>query len=454
MTPDAVPAHTVERSTFAGGEPPAAGRGGLRSPSGHGASESALPFRALMGLTAIMVLAPQTYLPALAPFRIALLTAMVAITAYVADRFVHRQPIVTLTREMRVGAWLVGWAILTIPFSYWPGGSAAQLLTLYAKSLVVFLLLSHIVNSSARLRVVAWGLSLMAVPLAVSAVHQYLSGDFLEGVGVTRIVGYDAPLTDNPNDLALMLDLILPLSIALILTARRAAVRVLVSAIALLAVGAVILTFSRGGFLALAVVGVMYLWKLSGRRERGWAAAALLVALTALPFLPGSYRDRLDTIVNIQADPTGSAQARWRDTVTAVGYVARHPIIGAGIGENTLALNEERGMFWLAVHNVYLEYAVELGLPGLILFLMVLVGCIKSATFVQREAAGRPTLRELFCLARGIQISLVTFSVAALFQPVAYHVYFYYFGGLAVAARAAYHREREAGRHDDAVGQS
>lgn len=418
------------------------------------ASESAVPFWALMGLTFIMVLAPQAYLPALAPFRIALLTAMVAITAYVIDRFVHRRPIITLTREMRIIAWLVGWAILTVPFSYWPGGSIAQLLTLYLKSVAVFWLLGQVVNSCSRLRSVAWGLSLMAVPLAVSAVRQYLSGDFLAGVSVTRIAGYEAPLTWNPNDLALMLNLMLPLSVALILMARRPAVRVLLSAIVLLEVGAVILTFSRSGFLALALIGMMYVWKLSRRRERGWAVAALLVALVALPFLPSSYQDRVGTILSIESDPTGSAQARWRDIIAATSYVTRHPIIGAGIGVNSLALNEERGAFWLDVHNVYLEYAVELGLPGLILFLMLLVGCIRSAAFVQREAARRPALRELACLAQGIQISLVAFSVEAFFHPVAYHVYFYYFGGLAIAARAVYHHEQEAVRHGDAVGQS
>jgi hypothetical protein len=35
-----------------------------------------------------------------------------------------------------------------------------------------------------------------------------------------------------------------------------------------------------------------------------------------------------------------------------------------------------------------------------------------------------------------IQVSLVAFAVAALFHPSAYHFYFYYVAGLAVAARA------------------
>jgi hypothetical protein len=51
--------------------------------------------------------------------------------------------------------------------------------------------------------------------------------------------------------------------------------------------------------------------------------------------------------------------------VVAAGFVARHPVIGAGVGMDVLALNELRGPVWLSVHNVYLNYAVDLGLVGL-----------------------------------------------------------------------------------------
>ncbi len=415
--------------------------------------DSAVPFWALMTFTFILLIAPQTYFPVLAPLRIALLTAIIAITTYLFDRFIRRQPIMKLSREMWIAGGLVGWAILTVPLSYWPGGSVSFLLNVYFKTLAIFWLLSHTVNSLMRLRQVAWGLSLMAVPLAAFAVSQYLSGNFIADGGVKRIIGYEAPLTGNPNDLALMLNLILPLNVALLLVNRRPVVRILLWVMIMLEVSAIILTLSRSGFLALATTFVMYLWRLSKRPERSWAVAALVIALVCIPLLPSSYMDRLSTITDIESDPTGSAQARWNDMVAAASFVVQHPIIGAGVGVNILALNEERGARWTAVHNVYLEYAVDLGIPGLVMFLMLLVGCVKSAAFVQREAARRPALRELFHIAQGIQISLVAFSIAALFHPVAYHVYFYYFGGLAIAARAVYHHEREAVRHGDAIGQ-
>jgi O-antigen ligase len=159
-----------------------------------------------------------------------------------------------------------------------------------------------------------------------------------------------------------------------------------------------------------------------------------MLGLVCLPLLPSGYLDRLSTIKDVGADPTGSAQVRLDDANAAMRIVLRNPIIGAGLGMGVAALNKERGPLWYDIHNVYLQYAMELGIPGLALFLLLLHGAIQSAGFAWRRAAGVPDLWELFNLAEGIQVSLVAFSVAALFYPVAYHFYFYYIAGLARSA--------------------
>lgn len=419
---------------------------GRITPAELKAPDSAVPFWALMTFTFILLFAPQSYFPALEPFRIAMLAAVVAIAAHLYGRSIRGQPLTIRTREMGITACLAGWAVLTIPFSYWRGGSLSFLLQNYFKTLAIFWLLSNTVNTVGRLKQVAWGLSLMGVGLAAMAVDHFRSGTFMaEGEFVPRVLGNEAGLTSNPNDLALMLNLILPLSVALCLMNRKPKVRTLLLVAILLEATAVILTYSRAGFLTLATTIAMYLWKSRSRPERRWLWAALVVALLAIPFLPSSYFDRVSTIAHISADQTGSAQARWRDTFVALDLVLKSPIIGAGVGMNILALNEERGEAWKAVHNVYLEYAVDLGIPGLVLFLLLLVGCMKNAGFIQQRTARQPAFRELFYLAQGIQISLIAFAVAAPFHPVAYHFYFYYIAGLAVAVKAV-HEAVE--RHD------
>ena len=92
---------------------------------------------------------------------------------------------------------------------------------------------------------------------------------------------------------------------------------------------------------------------------------------------------------------------------------------------------------WHEVHNVYLQYGVELGVPGLLLFLMIMADSFGSTIVVCRRSARDSPPRELFHLSEGLQGSLVAFAVGALFAPVAYNFYFYYLAGLATGMRQA-----------------
>lgn len=399
------------------------------------ASDSPVPFQALMAFTFILFVAPQTLVPVLAPLRIALLTAGLGIATHLFQAFKHRRAI-PFPPEIRIAAGLVAWAIVTVPLSYWPGGSISFLLGVYLKSVAIFWLLSGVVNSLTRLRLVAWALTLMTVPMAATGLNNFISGQFLQGVD--RIAGYEAALTGNPNGLALVLSLMLPLALALLQIARTTPIRTALLAVIVLDVTAVIVTFSRAGFLTIGTVMAMYLYRLLRRPERPWAIATLVLLLVCVPFLPSGYFHRLATIADIKSDPTGSAQSRWIDTLAATRLALTNPIVGVGIGQNNLALNEERGPSWQPVHNVYLQYAVDLGIPGILLFIVLLIRCLNNASFVRRRSVSVPALRDLFYLAEAIQTSLIAFAVGALFHPVGYEIHFYYFAGLAVAARAVY----------------
>jgi probable O-glycosylation ligase (exosortase A-associated) len=383
-----------------------------------------------MAFTAVLLFSPQAYLPALAPLRPALLVILIGVLSYVADRWSKGLPIVEWNREIGLIAGLALVATLTVPFSIWPGGSLAVLID-YMKTATIFLLLSHVVTTLARLRQAAWLLTWMAIGLGLFALYNFLTGAVIDqGANQDRLVGNEGALTKNPNDLALMVNLLLPLSVGLFLASKDTWQRViLLTAIAMEAV-TVVLTYSRGGALTLAVILLLYFWKLRRRPERSFLYAGVLAAVLALPLLPSSYFDRLSTITNTQADRTGSAQERMSDMIIAAKTIMANPIIGAGMGMNMLVMREARGG-WLGVHNVYLEHALDLGLIGLGIFVVLLWSCIRAVSRIQ-ERASPP---ELFFLAQGLQISLIAYATAAMFHPVSYQYYFYYMAGLALATR-------------------
>jgi O-antigen ligase len=119
------------------------------------------------------------------------------------------------------------------------------------------------------------------------------------------------------------------------------------------------------------------------------------------------------------------------DMIIAAKTIMANPLIGAGMGMNMLVMREARGG-WLGVHNVYLEHALDLGLIGLGMFVLLLWSCIRAVSRIQEESSSP----ELVFLAQGIEISLIAYATAAMFHPVSYQYYFYYIAGLAIGARA------------------
>lgn len=408
------------------------------SSAGVGGRDGATPFWAVVAFTFVLILAPQAHMPALKPLHLAFMTAALAGLTLLINRVIQGRRLMEQNRAFVFAACLAVWSIAMVPLSYWPGGSFAMLFSVYFKALVVFWLIGTIVDTAPRLRLLVWCLSLIAVPLSMSAVETFFTGGFHSEAashGLHRISGYKAALTANPNDLALMINLLLPLTVSLMFCVRRLTVRLLLMAIITLDAIAVVATYSRGGFLTLAVVVFLYTVAMLRRGRRALAVVAVLVAMMGLPFLPSSYVNRMDTITQIQADQTGSSQARWRDIVAATKYVMGHPLIGTGAGMNYLALNEIRGKMWVKVHDVYLEYAMDLGLPGLLLFVLLFREALSSTRTAHVAAARGQAEPELFYLAEGVRISLLGFAAAALFYPDAYQFYFYYIAGMAVATK-------------------
>jgi probable O-glycosylation ligase (exosortase A-associated) len=411
--------------------------------------DSDLAFKALVAFTAILLLAPQEWFPVLKSLRIALVAATVSFVAYMFDSAVQRRPVSTFTAEMGICLALVTWSILTVPLSYWPGGSVEELTERFLKAVAFFWLIGTLVITKKRLTVFTWTLVLCSIPLAATGVQHFLSGEYVttRRAAVQRIAGYaGSGIAKNPNDLALMLNLLIPITGALILMTRRITLKAVAALTLMLSIATVIISFSRAGFIALVTVILLSLIALIRRRLPGAAATIVIAALAVPPLLPPGYLERLNTITDIDKDRTGSAQGRWEDFGAAVDVVIKNPVTGVGLGQDILALNEERGATWRSVHNVYLQYAVDLGIPGAALFVWLLVACYRGARRVRLRAASEPKLRDLVILAGGVQIALAAFAVESFFHPVAYQFYFFCIGGLAVALQNTCRTELEMAR--------
>jgi putative inorganic carbon (hco3(-)) transporter len=172
-------------------------------------------------------------------------------------------------------------------------------------------------------------------------------------------------LYDNPNSVAMFLVPLVGLAGAALLHARDRPVRAAAGVFLAIAVPASILTFSRGGWLALAAVAVVVVLS---HRWRWWllgCTAAAAVAIAAVP----SIRHRF--LLQFEAGKGNTAEDRLRLWSTTLKILRHDPLLGTGLGgfrSAVLPVWHWDTTWILYAHNIFLSMWVELGLLGLLSF--------------------------------------------------------------------------------------
>src|SRR5207249_1871352 len=100
--------------------------------------------------------------------------------------------------------------------------------------------------------------------------------------------------------------------------------------ILVLCLAGVVLSYSRGGFLALLAVFLWFAYRKIKEGKKGIVVTAVLAFIVMLLMAPGSYSDRIFSIVDDSKDATGSATSRWEVNVSAMKMIVAHPL-GAGL---------------------------------------------------------------------------------------------------------------------------
>lgn len=237
-------------------------------------------------------------------------------------------------------------------------------------------------------------------------------------------VRYRGVLQD-PNELALAGGAGLPMAFAFG-QAHRGSQRyraLVIFAFALVLLCAV-LTGSRGGQLVfLAVLAAYFV-------NRVGVVGLLIGGVLALPLLLLGGRDGQDASTSTieRIDCWAEALSMWRE----------HPLLGVGLGRFT-------EYHYMTAHNSYLLALAELGLPGMLLFGLILYSSAKVPWLVlQRAGSGLPELLPGIALMRAWSMALlaafVGLAVGLFFLSFTYHYVLWIFVGLSGALYSAVRR--------------
>ncbi|HEY6331892.1 MAG TPA: O-antigen ligase family protein [Blastocatellia bacterium] len=410
-----------------------------------------ISYFALYVFTLLLYLRPQElFATFFGDFPLVKIVAILALATYVFGRIVSGERVTIWPIELKMLSLICALGLLFAFVARSPADSFDVLTDTLLKVVAVFVLMINLIDSRERLLQVIRLVVIVCAFMAVGACLTYAEGKFTPKTFPPRIQGIVNGIFGNPNDLATSLDLALPLAIALALW-NRGLKRLFYFGCALALGLAVVMTFSRGGFLGLLAIALFFLFKLARHRA---GAIALIAGSMILLFAvaPGGYGSRLSSILHANQDETGSSQARIDLLSRATELVVTHPIVGLGLGNfHIYSIAEQRA------HNAYLEIGAELGIIGLIAYLIILFNPFRYLRKIELATrpgevatrnswdsrAGPPPPDErsadqvsIYYLSLGIQGGLIAYAVCSFFGSVQYIWDLYYIVAYAVALRA------------------
>lgn len=175
----------------------------------------------------------------------------------------------------------------------------------------------------------------------------------------------DGPMRDN-NAFARVLVFSLPLYWVLWKLARGRGVRSLAVVAGLATLVALMLTFSRSGFVAAAAVLALAVLQIRPR----WKAAAALVAMVVVGYAatPRIYHDRIRSVTLTDE----SLRLRYGIWEKGLEMAASRPVLGVGIGTFAAHYGRVAPPPPRSAHNVFVEVLAEMGVVGLAAYLWLL----------------------------------------------------------------------------------
>ncbi|PID43522.1 MAG: putative O-glycosylation ligase, exosortase A system-associated [Proteobacteria bacterium] len=320
----------------------------------------------------------------------------------------------------------------------------------FLKILVLFFFVALSVEKKVHIDTFVW-----AIVLSISAYAGMEAVKFILSGGGHRIVGRAGIIADR-NDLAVAVNMCIPLILYLRTTVSHKYLKLGLLILALLNVVAIVGTYSRGGFVGLAILSFAVWLKSNRKLIYALLAAALLPVL--YENAPQDWRERQSTVETAATEDSSFIGRLWAwkiATLIAVDY----PFTGGGFKAttdpvlwNTYApFTPEYGPVQTppipigespkAAHNIYFQVLGGSGFVGLFLFLaMMLTGFFRCQKYARIAKKGNnPWQTELL---NAIALSFIAYGITGINVSLAYFELVYAFLALVAVIPHAVNKER------------
>jgi putative inorganic carbon (hco3(-)) transporter len=348
---------------------------------------------------------------------------------YIPSQFASEGNISMFSTEVKAIFAITMIALINMPIAKDPGLAWDTFNDPFIKAVVIFIVLVNVVRTKSRLMGLMWLSFGIAIYLSVSAIDLYSKGKF--AVEEYRVAVDVGGMFGNPNEMAMHLVMMTPLVIALGIAASGLR-RWMYFAMAVLLISGNMVTFSRGGFLGLIVCMAVMAWKIGRKHRLNVTLLSVVVGGIAIFAAPGNYGLRMLSIFIPGLDPVGSSDQRKELLERSILVSVRNPW-GIGIGNFPIV-----GIRNLQSHNAFTQVSAELGVLGLLAYLVFIISPYRKLGAIERKLFGSDDLNWYYYLAIGLQASIIGYMVSSFFASVAYNWFIYYLIAYAVAFRRIY----------------
>lgn len=242
----------------------------------------------------------------------------------------------------------------------------------------------------------------------------------------------------NPNALGSYFNMVLAFTVPGVLFVKNMKHKLAFAAVSGIIFVALLLTFSRSAWIAFMamVLYVVFVW------NKKWLLA-LPVLAAATPFvMPASVIARFGNLLDPTYYQMSAEYGRLAFWAAAIEKIRENPLFGVGLGTFGDSVPLRHNIpFATWVDNHYLKLGAEIGIPGILAFLVLLLALFLLAHRLFRNAVSEN--QRLYAL--GIAGVIITMTVqnvtASILESLAAAIFFYSFIGVLFALLYQYRRE-------------
>jgi putative inorganic carbon (hco3(-)) transporter len=343
------------------------------------------------------------------------------------------------------------------------------------KLVIVYFVVTRIVNTEARLGAFIWTLLILNLKLAQHHIRGFQKDVAYLGIetAINRGPNVGIGFLGNSGDFGVAMCVVLPIAFFVLWGERHRLLKALAGMSILTFAGAIYATGSRGAFVG-ALAAAIVIWLKMPRKVLALAVAAL-IGVAALNLAPDAYWTKMETIFSSSDSQDADANVRVRFDLWRAGVkmAADNPLTGVGIGNFQIAWREvyrpdpsESLLFQGAIgdaykvyvsspHNMFIQALSELGIFGLLLILLSFLNAFLRHRELRRKADDREEGNRFpVYVSHGLDAALVGLAVSGSFLTVLYYPHLWLLLGLSVAVNnVAVIRARQAETLDEADGE-